>query len=375
MGAGQSMPPIKHRLQQAFRLPLARIKRIIDLEPQLPEKLEITVTQTITQETTPISRSDNTPRRSPVRSPSLLTINADAALSPSGSPAGVALGIPAEHILDENASEIDAPMPRLTLSNLARMTEAEAFTVSNTPSSLTAQGSGRSHGMQSPFEVSSMTPVCISPEHIVEISRHRSNPSACYFCGIEYWHNLEPKVYLPCGHSFGIRCLYKWMSAGRIDTGQIRCPHQCISLRHHCGHLTTSCSSEPYPWFTDVSATAIPSVYEFCKKGRGRMLNRDVKRLQKIEVALMQASIENRRGRLHKFLDVICFRQPPFSKKLLLAVRRLRGQVLSELQRKHLLWWINEWLADGYVPLEEVLTGPQDDIMDNVIRNYFLQIF
>ncbi|UKZ93746.1 uncharacterized protein TrAFT101_008653 [Trichoderma asperellum] len=145
MGTGQSTPPIKHRLQQAFRLPLVRKKRITDSEPQQPEKLEITVTQTMTQETTPIARSDNTPRRSPVRSPPLLTINADAALSPSGSPAGVALGIPAEHILDENASEIDAPMPRLTLSNLAAMTEAEAFTVSDTPSSLTTQGSGRSH--------------------------------------------------------------------------------------------------------------------------------------------------------------------------------------------------------------------------------------
>ncbi|KAL6902544.1 hypothetical protein GGI43DRAFT_343159 [Trichoderma evansii] len=398
MGVGQSTLPFKHRLQQSLRLPLARIKRTTDSGPQQPEKLEITVTKTITQETIPIVRSDNGSCKSPRRrSPSLLTINSAAALTPSGSPAGVALGIPAEHILDENPSEVDVPVSRFSFSNSIGIIGVDASAIPSTPSSLTIQGSSSS-SIQSPFEVSMMSDLNTNPpaplmepihpsvnqlpnmplldlssEHIVEISRHTSNPNACYLCGFEYRENRELKVHLPCGHSFGISCLYGWILSGLLDTDQVRCPHHCISLRHHCGHLTKPYGSTPYQLHTDVTATTIPSAYEFCRKGEGKRLSNDIKRLQATEVVLVRDAIENRRGRLHKVMDVLRFRRPPFSKKLLSGVRKLRYKAESEMHRRQSFWWINEWVRGGYVPVEALLMLPQEALTDDVIRNQYLQ--
>ncbi|KAL6879008.1 hypothetical protein J3F83DRAFT_711764 [Trichoderma novae-zelandiae] len=80
----------------------------------------ITVTRTITQTTSQATTPDIPPlmtcthpfaRRGRAWSPSLLTINSEMEFSPEGSPPGAALGIPPEHILDENPSPVDAPIP------------------------------------------------------------------------------------------------------------------------------------------------------------------------------------------------------------------------------------------------------------------------
>ncbi|PTB69551.1 hypothetical protein BBK36DRAFT_1156120 [Trichoderma citrinoviride] len=75
-----------------------------------------TITQTTSQATTPelpplISYVHPFARRDRAWSPSLLTIDSEIEFSPEGSPPGAALGIPPEHILDEDPSPIDGPIP------------------------------------------------------------------------------------------------------------------------------------------------------------------------------------------------------------------------------------------------------------------------
>lgn len=81
----------------------------------------ITVTHTITQTSSQATTPDIPPlmscthpfaKRDRTWSPSLLTIDSEIEFSPEGTPPGVALGIPPEHILDENPSPIDDdPIP------------------------------------------------------------------------------------------------------------------------------------------------------------------------------------------------------------------------------------------------------------------------
>ncbi|KAK1253431.1 hypothetical protein MKX07_001508 [Trichoderma sp. CBMAI-0711] len=80
----------------------------------------ITVTHTITQTTSQATTPDLPPlmsythpfaKRDRAWSPSLLTIESELEFGPEGTPPGVALGIPPEHILDEGPPPIDDPIP------------------------------------------------------------------------------------------------------------------------------------------------------------------------------------------------------------------------------------------------------------------------
>lgn len=178
-------------------------------------------------------------------------------------------------------------------------------------------------------------------------SRYESDPNACHFCKRSYSDDREPKVFLPCGHSFGVDCLFRWFCrglsifiSGELNFAHIRCPHDCIELRHLCGHLVIPYDfALPQP-HTDASAIAIPSVYEFCRKGRGSKLSRAIKRLQSLEKALRELP---RKGKQGKILDVLSFRRPPFSTKLFLFVHETKLKGEADLEREHRIWWLHEW--------------------------------
>lgn len=169
-------------------------------------------------------------------------------------------------------------------------------------------------------------------------SRHESDPEACHFCKQTYSTDGEPRVFLPCGHSFGLHCLFRWFCHGlsvyiyrELPFAHTKCPHDCIDLRHRCGHLVIPYDSVPHSLHTDVSAIAIPSAYEFCRKGRGRKLSREIKWLQILEKALCR---EKRR----LIPNVLFVRRPLYS-----IIRKRRVEAELDLGREHRIWWLREW--------------------------------
>lgn len=390
MGSGHSKQPIKDRLKPAFRLPWARAKKGSDSEPQQSEKHEISVTQTITQDSAPV-----------IRAPSLL--------APPETRLVVASGILSE------------PLPKQPFLRLMEFS-GEPFTMPRTPLRLNISESLGSHNMQSPPEVSPMSdqstvrplanqlgnitwseptsehignvspisqttiqPLANQPdnitwselisEHIDNVnptsqatiqplvsqldnlppldlaSRYESDPNACHFCKEPYSDEGEPKVYLPCGHSFGVNCLFQWIEygfyifvTGRLPFAHMKCPHDCIALRHPCGHLVTPYDSMPHPLHTDASAFAIPSAYEFCRKGRGSKLSRNLKWLRYIEKALVrEPDLLLHRAKQLKILHTLNLRRPPFRAKLLSMATTSRFEAERILQREHRAWWLYEW--------------------------------
>lgn len=350
---------IKDRLKRAFRPPRSRAEIGSDSEPPQPEKLEVSVTRTITQETAPI-------------------IRAPSSLAPAATDLTVATGI---------LGETTPKQPFLSVLEIS----GEPFTMSSAPSKLNISESLPSHNMQNPSEVSPMSdqgtvqPLAnqvgnitssdrtsedndaVSPMSQITIqplasllgnippldltSRYESDPDACHFCKQPYSDDGEPKVFLPCGHSFGVDCLFLWFCrglsifiSGELPFAHTRCPHDCIELRHLCGHLVIPYDFAPALPHTDASAIAIPSVYEFCRKGRGSKLSREIKRLQSLEKALGEGSNQlPRRGKRRKILDVLSFRRPPFSTKLLSFVKKTRLEAEPDLEREHRIWWLHEW--------------------------------
>ncbi|EHK41822.1 hypothetical protein TRIATDRAFT_312361 [Trichoderma atroviride IMI 206040] len=368
MGAGHSKQSIKDRLQRALRPPWARAKKGSDSELQ-SEKLEVSVTRTISRGTAP-------------------TIRAPSPLAPAETQLAVASGI------------LGKPMPKQPFLSAIKISR-EPFTMSSTTSRSDISESLRSHNMQSPLEVSpvsdqstirplarqlgNITSSEPTSEHVDNVSpmsqstvqplasplrdippldftsRYESDAVLCHFCEQPYSDEGEPKVYLPCGHSFGLDCLYRWISNvlslvifDELPFAHFRCPYDCISLRHLCGHLVTPYDSPPHPLHTDVSAFAIPSAYEFCRKGRGRKLSRDIKRLRSMEKALVgDPDHLLQRGKRHKILDVLSFHRPPFSTKLLSMVKDSRLKAETDLWHEQRTWWLDEWAKRWWVNIRE----------------------
>jgi hypothetical protein len=410
------MPPIKDRLQAACRRPWMRMRGAPEQRPQQPQRLEITVTRTVTLESAPLAPpGDGAERCTHAQCPPLLTINSVAELSPSGSPAGVALGIPAEHILDENPSGFDGPVPRLTFSS---PTEASTVGSPATPNTPANANNRESEDTSNPFEVSPLSesnnstspllqtvqhsadqpqtdarprtkvsawltvpdgeaaagqnddPDAITPappldqkpsasEQVMDISKHASDPSTCFFCRREYrildrngqLGTREFKSYLPCGHFFGNRCLFEWIVNRRQSASQVRCPHDCICIRHSCGHLTAPGNREPDPMHVDVSAATIPWVYKFCDTERGRRLRRNVERLQSLERALEADTRQKSKWRVRKGCDLFNFRRARLCKKLHSLLKARREKAETELHRKQAFWWINVWEEHWHIPI------------------------
>lgn len=106
------------------------------------------------------------------------------------------------------------------------------------------------------------------------------------------------------------------------------------------------------------------------------MLSRDIKRLQAIQYALARDAIDAiGRGRVRKVLDVLCFRRPPFCKKLLSGVIQLKAKAESEVHRRQAFWWIDEWVKGGQVPIGTWTAHPFRDSMDVLIYNAWLHYF
>lgn len=310
---------IKERIKAACRRPWMWLRRNRGTQQQEPASSEITITQTVTQVTTPlISLDGESERLIRARTPSLLTINSAVEFSPSGSPAGAALGIPAEHILDENPSRAVEPIHLIVSTSSAPVTPARTNSShSDSNSESTPSEGSRLNGSKSnPFvdvprvqfaedqsqSQSNTTPTAqVSAEPAVAPNDDADadtitaappldqNPSAsapiagtaysfssCGLCRERYYNRRvlpsnmvhlelrERKAYLPCGHCFGHRCLHNWMIRAHLHGGPIRCPRGCISLRHNCGHLAMPTCSRPDRRYRNFSSATIPWACEFC---------------------------------------------------------------------------------------------------------------
>lgn len=118
-------------------------------------------------------------------------------------------------------------------------------------------------------------------------------PLTCYICGKFFGkrepHTKEVLVYLPCGHGVGHNCLFNWMTAPNSSR---RCPAMpCISLRHHCEHITSPATKEPLIKFGNTAgereAAVLPWDYGFCSSSKGAKLHASIKvtgtKLRKLE--------------------------------------------------------------------------------------------
>ncbi|KAF4480095.1 ring finger domain containing protein [Fusarium agapanthi] len=94
-----------------------------------------------------------------------------------------------------------------------------------------------------------------------------SGPARCVMCNgqlhdstrdSDSWKRCETRVYLPCGHQFGHRCLHSYLterlrsrtpeSDAIIVGGEHYCPMGgCIPIRHECDHLAIPTLKVPKP--------------------------------------------------------------------------------------------------------------------------------
>ncbi|KAH6611339.1 zinc finger protein [Trichoderma cornu-damae] len=413
MGGRFSASAIKERIKEACKWPWVRLRRHRNPEPQHPERLEITVTHTITQRSDPISPPpDNGPEgRVRSRCPSLLTINSAAGISPSGSPAGVALGIPAEHILEE---ENPGPVPPLNFSRPAMGHSVEITAGPATPTKASKKKKESGNG-SNPFESPAAEPsgsespagspaaqppasqpqaeatpatdaaakpsaadgggtarrtgdldaITLAPpldqkppvpEQVVDVGKPAVDTTACSLCRLSHLApgpaNQPPfrehMVYLPCRHSFGHRCLYRWMTNLQRAGRHCRCPRDCIALHHCCGHLTMPVRTEPNRSYHDTSTTVIPWVCEFCESPDGSRLRTRLEQMRQVEGTTRANVMRNRElrgGNLKKVFNVIRGRHYPFAERVHLSMRQERQRAEIELHRTQAVWWIETWEA------------------------------
>ncbi|KAI1010874.1 hypothetical protein LB503_005420 [Fusarium chuoi] len=111
-----------------------------------------------------------------------------------------------------------------------------------------------------------------------------SGPDRCVMCNrllhdftsnFESWKRCETRVYLPCGHPFGHRCLHSYLterlrsrtpeSDAIIVGGEHYCPMGgCIPIRHECDHLAIPTFELPQPRYEDQESQIIPRECGFC---------------------------------------------------------------------------------------------------------------
>ncbi|KAG5980932.1 hypothetical protein E4U55_003466 [Claviceps digitariae] len=121
-------------------------------------------------------------------------------------------------------------------------------------------------------------------------------PTFCSICGgvfgEEKGQAREKLAYLPCGHVFGDRCLFRYMSK---PFGAGRCPNSpCIPLRHMCEHVTMPTTVPVNRTFNVSSATVLPWNYEFCSSPKGLKLLRSINELGS-KLRKLEAKKRNRR--------------------------------------------------------------------------------
>ncbi|KAG6016366.1 hypothetical protein E4U43_003751 [Claviceps pusilla] len=121
-------------------------------------------------------------------------------------------------------------------------------------------------------------------------------PIFCSICGgvfgEEKGQTRERLAYLPCGHVFGDRCLYRYMSK---PFGAGRCPNSpCIPMRHMCEHVAMPSTTPVDQTFNDSSATVLPWNYEFCSSPKGLKFLRSIDELGS-KVRKLEAQKRSRR--------------------------------------------------------------------------------
>ncbi|CAM1508087.1 Fc.00g049350.m01.CDS01 [Cosmosporella sp. VM-42] len=123
----------------------------------------------------------------------------------------------------------------------------------------------------------------------------QENSSLCVLCehemnrrGPSKWRRgpLETQAYLPCGHRFGHKCLFRWIkyqdsvTDTKPNDPRRRCPRRnCIPLRHMCHHYTIPTILPPESDFRDANASVIPSECQFCRTPTGVRLMKDAMNL------------------------------------------------------------------------------------------------
>ncbi|CVK86865.1 uncharacterized protein FMAN_05888 [Fusarium mangiferae] len=131
-----------------------------------------------------------------------------------------------------------------------------------------------------------------------------SGPDRCVMCNrllhdstrdFDSWKRCETRVYLPCGHPFGHRCLHSYLterlrsrtpeSDAIIVGGEHYCPMgDCIPIRHECDHLAIPTFELPQPRYEDQESQIIPRDCCFCSSDpcAKRRINRKEEYSQKM---------------------------------------------------------------------------------------------
>ncbi|KAL7945521.1 hypothetical protein V8C42DRAFT_59174 [Trichoderma barbatum] len=369
-----------------------RTIRNANQQEQRTESNEILITRTITQETTPCANSQfDFAKLGRARSPSLLVINREAEFSPSGSPTGTALGIPAEHILDENPSGMDETIQPIPFSfdnpfaggtpprteSIGSDNGSTLYQIARTPSdgstrpippsvdsSVVSGGFGIADGNSPEGEpvnwprgnaAEQDDDVKSQPAQWPPVQGNSYHPDICALCSEPYQRrhmrsgricliHRESRAWLPCGHCFGHRCLHHWMDFAYnvYNDRRLRCPYGCTPLHHSCGHLTMPMKAlnQTRPCHRNPSAVSIPWDYEFCSSSRGRMLHAMVR--TGISLAEM------------KILTTPRFMLPPgiegdtLRETLLQQVRQSTGpeRRQTRLNNMHSSWWHKQWSSN-----------------------------
>lgn len=109
------------------------------------------------------------------------------------------------------------------------------------------------------------------PDHCVMCNKQLHDSTSDYHS----WKRCETRVYLPCGHPFGHRCLHSYLrhrlvsrtpeSDAIIVGGEQYCPMgNCIPIRYECDHLAIPTLQRPQPRYEDQEGQIIPSECGFC---------------------------------------------------------------------------------------------------------------
>ncbi|KAF4973957.1 hypothetical protein FZEAL_9085 [Fusarium zealandicum] len=104
--------------------------------------------------------------------------------------------------------------------------------------------------------------------------------NACAFCGVRYSQAPEPgnvgqgeyKAYLPCGHHYGHKCLFRYLKSLSLVHQTLRkCPTgNCISLRHLCEHVSLPSVQAPERPHAARSEPLIDWRCEYCESFKGK---------------------------------------------------------------------------------------------------------
>ncbi|KAG7416949.1 hypothetical protein Forpe1208_v004825 [Fusarium oxysporum f. sp. rapae] len=92
------------------------------------------------------------------------------------------------------------------------------------------------------------------PDHCVMCNKQLHDSTSDYHS----WKCCETRVYLPCGHPFGHRCLHSYLKARLVSRtpesdaiivgGEQYCPMgNCIPIRYECDHLAIPTLQRPQP--------------------------------------------------------------------------------------------------------------------------------